>query len=171
MARAYLYTPDSVLDLVLERTVDVPPELVWKAWTVPKHLMPWICPLPWTTVECKIDLRPGGSFRTVMQSPEGQKYPNVGCYVEVVEGERLAWTTAMLPGFRPVNPAAPDETSHGVDPFTGVITIAKHGEGTKYTAMAIHSSEARRKAHEAMGFHEGWGAAFNQLVAYARTMA
>ena len=27
-------------DLVLERLVDVPPELLFKAWTTPKHLLP-----------------------------------------------------------------------------------------------------------------------------------
>ncbi len=171
MSRPFVYIPDPALDLVLTRTVDVPPALVWKAWTVPKHLMPWFCPLPWKTVECEIDLRPGGRFHTVMQSPEGEKFPNVGCYLEVIEGERLAWTDALLPGYRPAPAAAPDSASHGVGPFTAVITIAKHGKGTNYTAMALHSDEARRKAHEAMGFHQGWGTALDQLVAYAQTMA
>ena len=37
-------TSPNETDLVLERVVDVPPELVFKAWTTPKHLMPWFCP-------------------------------------------------------------------------------------------------------------------------------
>lgn len=74
------YQPDPRLDLVIERIVDVPPELVWKAWTSPEHLKPWFTPVPWKTVDCEIDLRPGGMFRTVMRSPEGQEFPNVGCY-------------------------------------------------------------------------------------------
>ncbi len=49
-----------------ERFVEVPKELVWKAWTPPEHLMQWF----WKTTDCEIDLRPGGLFRTVMQSPE-----------------------------------------------------------------------------------------------------
>jgi len=36
------YQPDPRLDLVLERIVDVPQELVWKAWTSPEHLKPWL---------------------------------------------------------------------------------------------------------------------------------
>lgn len=69
---------DPLLDLVLERVVDVPPELVWAAWTTPEHVTHWFTPAPWKTVTCEIDLRPGGMFRTVMRSPEGQDFPNVG---------------------------------------------------------------------------------------------
>jgi len=55
------------LDLVLHRLVPVRRELVWKAWTEPKHLKKWFTPKPWRTTECRIDLRPGGIFRTVMK--------------------------------------------------------------------------------------------------------
>lgn len=92
---------DSKLDLVLERIVDVPRELVWKVWTTPEHLKPWFCPSPWKTIDCEIDLRPGGIFRTTMQSPEGENFPNLGCYLEVIPNERLVWTDALQPGFRP----------------------------------------------------------------------
>ncbi len=47
------------LDLVLERVVDVPPHLVWEAWTKPEHVKHWFCPKPWSVTECEIDLRPG----------------------------------------------------------------------------------------------------------------
>ena len=48
-------TANNDRDLVLlERVVDVSPELVFKAWTTPKHLMPWFCPKPYRTVECEI---------------------------------------------------------------------------------------------------------------------
>ena len=64
---------DPRLDLKLERVVEVPPELVWAAWTVPEHVKKWFTPAPWQTVDCEIDLRPGGIFRTVMRSPAGQE--------------------------------------------------------------------------------------------------
>jgi hypothetical protein len=67
-----IHQPDPLLDLVFERIVDVPQELVWAAWTTPEHLTHWFTPVPWKTVDCKIDLRPGGIFRTVMRSPEGK---------------------------------------------------------------------------------------------------
>lgn len=95
------YSINPELDLVLERIIDVPRELVWTAWTTPEKLMQWFCPLPWKTVECEIDLRVGGRFYTVMQSPEEQNFPNTGCYLELVENEKLTWTNALEPGFRP----------------------------------------------------------------------
>jgi uncharacterized protein YndB with AHSA1/START domain len=32
----------------------------------------------------------------------------------------------------------------------------------------MHADAAGRKQHEEMGFHDGWGAALDQLVAMAR---
>lgn len=154
----YKINPD--LDLVLERTADVKPELVWKAWTRPKHLMKWFCPLPWKTIECEIDLRPGGKFMTVMQGPEGQKFHNVGCYLEIDENRKLVWTSALLPGFRPIQ--KPENGANIL--FTAIILIKPHRAGTKYTAIGIHKDQDDCNKHKKMGFNEGWGKAFDQLV-------
>jgi uncharacterized protein YndB with AHSA1/START domain len=156
------------LDLVLERVVDVPRELVWAAWTTPEYVKKWFTPAPWQTVECEIDLRPGGVFRTVMRSPEGRDTPNVGCYLEIVERERLVWTTALAPGYRPI--VGPVTTSCDDLAFTAIILFEPHGKGTKYQAIAVHGDEAVCKKHETLGFHEGWGATLDQLVALAKTL-
>ena len=154
------YKTDPKLDLVLEREIDVPPELVWRAWTEPQHLMKWFTPAPWKTVDCEIDLRPGGIFRTVMRSPEGQDMTNLGCCLEVVEKRKLVFTDALLPGFRPRDEGF----------FTAIVLIDPIKGGSKYTAWAIHKDEAGKKTHEDMGFHSGWGTALDQLVAHAKTM-
>ena len=83
------YKTNPQLDLVLERIVDVPKELVWKAWTTPEYLKKWFTPAPVETVDCEIDLRPGGIFKTIMRMPDGQEMSNAGCYLEVVENEKL----------------------------------------------------------------------------------
>lgn len=159
-------TINSELDLVLERIVDVPRELVWAAWTTPEKLMPWFCPLPWKTVDCEIDLHPGGIFRTVMQSPEGQQFPNSGCYLEVVPNEKLVWTNALEPGFRPAKQAVANP-DHPCEEFvmTATILLEAVAGGTKYTAHVMHDNKEARIAHEKMGFKEGWGTCLDQLVA------
>ncbi len=160
MTSSFRSVPDPDLDLVLDRVIDVPVELVWEAWTTPEHLKQWFCPVPWTVSDCEIDLRPGGLFRTVMRSPEGEAFPNVGCFLEVVPLKRLVWTDALLPGYRPSE-----------KPFmTAIVEMTKQGNGTHYVATAIHRDEETRKQHEEMGFHEGWGTVLNQLIAYTKTM-
>lgn len=149
---------DPTLDLVLEREIDVPVELVWKAWTTPEHLKEWFVPKPWSIVSCELDLRPGGIFSTVMRSPEGQEFPNLGCYLEVTPLERLVFTDTLLPGYRP----APKPF------FTGVLELSRIGSGTRYKAIAIHGNEETRKNHEEMGFHDGWGTVATQMVDYIK---
>ena len=151
---------DGRLDLVLTRYTKVPRALLWRCWTEPEHLMPWFCPLPWKTIDCEIDLRPGGIFRSTMLSPEGKEFPNTGCYLEVVKHERLVWTDALLPGYRPSEKPF----------FTAILTFEDHPEGTKYVARALHKNDADRKKHEDMGFEQGWGTVFEQLVAYAQKL-
>ena len=151
---------DPKLDLVLERVVDVPPALVWEAWTKPEHLRHWFTPKPWTVAHCEVDLRPGGIFRTVMRGPDGEEHDAAGCYLEVVPQQRLIWTDALLPGYRPsANPF-----------FTAIVELEPSGKGTRYTATAIHRDEDGRKKHEEMGFHQGWGTVLDQLVEYAKAM-
>ena len=160
MTRFADYQPDPRLDLVLQREIDVPVDRVWAAWTQPEHLANWFAPAPWTITECELDLRPGGMLRFVMRSPEGQDFPNVGCYLEVTPNERLIWTDALLPGYRPSEKPF----------FTAVVTMEPRGSGTAYTAIAMHKDEEIRKQHEDMGFQEGWGQVLDQLVAYIKTM-
>ena len=151
---------DPKLDLVLERVLDVPPEAVWRAWTEPRLLEKWFCPRPWMAAECEIDLRPGGTFHTVLQGPDGTTLDNPGCYLEVVPNRRLVFTTALGPGYRPQD--------HYI-PFTAIITLEPKGKGTRYHVLARHKDEATAKQHVEMGFHAGWSTALDQLVEMANT--
>lgn len=156
-------TLDPSLDLRLERTADVPAAFVWRAWTEPALLERWFTPRPWQTIDCTVDLRPGGIFRTVMRGPEGQELDNAGCYLEVVEGRRIVWTNALQPGWRPnAAPKAGDDAFV----FTAIIEIEALGDARcRYVATVLHGRSADRDRHAEMGFDTGWSAAFDQLVA------
>lgn len=157
--------PPPQLDLSFTRIIDVPRELVWRAWTEPELLKPWFCPLPWKTIDCEIDLRPGGIFRTTMQSPEGQEFPGTGCYLEIKPNEKLIWTNALGPGYRPSFVPEKCGTDDAGFMFTAKLELADHEGGTRYTATVIHADEAGCRRHADMGFEAGWGAALDQLVA------
>jgi uncharacterized protein YndB with AHSA1/START domain len=155
------HTLDSALDIELNREVDVAPELVWEAWTTPDLLKQWFAPKPFETPDCEIDLRPGGIFRTTMRSPEGDEFDGAGCYLEVIPNERLVWTSALGPGYRP---------QPGDMPFTAIVELQPTASGgTRYRAIAMHQNPEDRKQHDDMGFVDGWGAAFDQLVALVKS--
>ena len=157
-------TIDPRLDLMLTREIDIPASAAWRGWTEPGLIKQWFTPAPWTTVGCEIDLRPGGEFKTVFQSPEGDQFPNSGCFLEVLKDQRLTWTSALGRGFRPA------AASPGSPVFTAMILFeALPGNRSRYTAIAMHEDEAGAKAHAAMGFHQGWGAALDQLVELMKT--
>jgi uncharacterized protein YndB with AHSA1/START domain len=153
---------DASLDLHFERVVPLAPDRIWAAWTRPELITQWFTPVPWRTVDARIDLRPGGEFYTLMQSPEGQQFPNIGCYLDVQPNRRLAWTNAMLPGLRPVPPPA---TGSDDFRFTACIELTPVEGGTRYRASVVHADAEGCARHRAMGFEQGWGAALDQLVA------
>jgi uncharacterized protein YndB with AHSA1/START domain len=83
-------------ELVLTRVFDAPRELVWKVWTDPKHVARWWGPHGFTNPVCELDVRPGGAIRIHMRGPDGTVYPMTGVYLEIVEPERIVFTSAAL---------------------------------------------------------------------------
>lgn len=157
-------------DLVLERTLDAPVDLVWEAYTNPEHLKKWFAPKPFEISEIEMDLRPGGVFRIRMTGPDGfdTGHGTPGCVLEVIEGKKLVWTSALGPGYRP------NEAGEGCEsfPMTAVITFADAGNGkTAYKAVALHKDLADKETHEKMGFHDGWGTTAGQLEELAKELA
>jgi uncharacterized protein YndB with AHSA1/START domain len=149
---------DPKLDLMFERKTGMTVEQLWKGWTDPQTLMKWFCPKPWKVTDCRIDLRAGGEFYTLMEGPNGEKMPNHGSYLEVIPGQKLVWTNLMTKDFRP---AKVDVMGF---PFVATISFSKSAEGAALQAHLKHGSEEARKQHEQMGFQEGWGLAFDQLA-------
>lgn len=147
-------------ELVLTRLLDAPREKLFRCWTEPKLMVQWFTPAPWKTVRAETDVRPGGTSFVVMQSPEGQEFPNSGVYLEVVKNERLVFTDAYTKAWEPSEKPF----------FTGIVTFEDEAGKTRYTARALHWTVADREAHERMGFHEGWGKAAEQLEALAKTL-
>jgi hypothetical protein len=49
----------------------------------------------------------------------------------------------------------------------GAARVGREGRHN-YSAIALHRDEASLKKHEAMGFHQGWGQVFDQLVEHIK---
>lgn len=149
---------DPNTDLSFTRTLAAPRQLIWDCWTQPKHIPHFFVPAPHKVTAVDIDLRVGGRFNTTFEV-DGHEMVNQGVYLEVVPGEKLVFTDAYTEGWKP----APE-------PFmTAILLLADAaGGGTTYTAIARHRNPDSRKAHEDMGFFDGWGTVVTQLETYAR---
>lgn len=84
--------------LVIERTLDAPPELIWKMWTDPEHLAAWYGPGGATIPVAEMDVRVGGIRLLCMEitTPDGtMRMWFTGEYLEVIENQRLVYTDSM----------------------------------------------------------------------------
>lgn len=147
-------------ELVLDRLLDAPREKLWRCWSEAELVKQWFCPKPWRVTHAEIDLRAGGSSYFVMNGPNGEEFPNRGVYLEVVPNEKLVFTDAYTRAWQPAEKPF----------FTAIVTFADEAGRTRYVARALHWTAADRKAHEEMGFQEGWGKAADQLEALARSL-
>ena len=146
--------------LTLSRLIPAPRAKLWRCWTEPELMKQWFCPKPWRVTHAEIDLRAGGSRLVVMQEREGQEMPHRGVYLEVVPERKLVFTDAFVRAWKPSGKAF----------MVATVTFDDEAGGTRYRAVAEHWSDEDRKQHEAMGFHEGWGIAADQLAALAATL-
>lgn len=80
-------------ELVVTRTVDAPPRIVFEAWTLAELFRRWWVPksVGLTLLACDMDVRVGGTYRLVFQA-EPEPIAFHGTYLEVTPPSRLAWT-------------------------------------------------------------------------------
>ena len=161
MSKPFAINPKT--DIVLERFIDAPGHLVWKALTKPEHLREWYMPRPWGAVSrCELDVRPGGIFSVVIATGDGREFPNLGCFLEVIPTERLVWTSMLFPGYRP---AVFDDI-----PITAIVTMETAGAGTRYVFTALHRDEADCEKNKASGWQQGTEIALDQFVTHVNSM-
>lgn len=82
-------------ELVITRTFDAPPRLVFEAWTTPELFRQWWVPKSSgaTLLSCEQDVRVGGSYRLEFAHPKAAApMAFFGRYLEVVPNARLVWT-------------------------------------------------------------------------------
>ena len=73
------------------RLFDAPRNLVFEAWTDPKHLAHWWGPNGFSITTQSFDFRAGGVWRFVMHGPDGRDYENRITFDEIVRPDRIAY--------------------------------------------------------------------------------
>lgn len=120
-------------------------------------------PRTWGRVaRTEMDVRPGGVFSIDIVTADGQEFPNLGCFVEVIPMERLVWTSMLFPGYRP---AVFDDV-----PITAIMTMEAAETGTRYVFTALHRDEADFEKNKASGWREGTEIAVEQFAAHVKSL-
>ena len=141
-------------ELVITRIFDAPRELVFKAWTDPKHVAQWWGPKEFTNPVCELDVRPGGAILIHMRGPDDVVYPMKGVYREIVPPERLVFTDSAFED-EEGNPQLEDLTT---------VTFVEHEGKTKLTLHAVVVKAAPAVEGALEGMEEGWNQSLDRLT-------
>jgi len=137
----------------LERLIDAPRELVWKAWTDPAMLARWWGPRHFTNPVCKLSLKVGGALLIVMRAPDGQEHPMTGTIREIDPPRLLRWTNEA-------------RNSDGDVLLEGGMTVTLEEEGGK-TRLSIESfavGVAPPAGFMLQGMEMGWTQSIDRLA-------
>jgi uncharacterized protein YndB with AHSA1/START domain len=135
-------------ELVIERRFDAPPELLFKMWTEPEHIVRWWgCPMMRAN-KVTNDLRVGGGFRSEMTLEDGVEHTLFGTYREIEPPTRVSFTWTWE-----------NETmGRGYETLVTVM-LAADGDGTMMTLRHEFFEDADMRDQH----NEGWTASVDRL--------
>lgn len=136
-------------EMVMERILNAPRELVFKAHTDPDLIARWWGPRRYTTTVDKMDVRVGGVWRFVQRGADGSEFAFNGVYREVVPPERLSYTFEFegMPGHIIVE----------------TLTFEDLGGKTKLTVTGSFASPEDRDGMLTSGMEEGANESYERL--------
>jgi uncharacterized protein YndB with AHSA1/START domain len=136
-------------ELVVTRTIDGPPHLVFEAWTRPELFRRWWVPksAPISLLSCEMDVRVGGKYRLVFGAGS-QTMEFFGRYLEVTPTSRLVWTN--------------EEGGEEAGAIT-TVTFEERDGRTLVTMSDLHPSKEALDAAIASGSTDGTSESLDQL--------
>jgi uncharacterized protein YndB with AHSA1/START domain len=139
--------------LVITRVLAARRELVFQAWTNPKHVRRWWGPHGFTNPVCELDVKPGGAMRIDMLGPDGKVYPMRGVFHEIVPPERLVFTSM----------AVENGTGKPILEVLNTVTFTDLGSQTRLTLEARVVRATPEAAEALAGMETGWSQALERL--------
>jgi uncharacterized protein YndB with AHSA1/START domain len=141
-------------ELVVTRTFNGPPHIVFEAWTTPELLKRWWVPKSAgvSLLSCEADVRVGGKYRLEFGREGSKPMAFFGSYIEVTPPSRLVWTN--------------DESDDGA-----VTTVTFEEKGGK-TLLVLHELYPSKEALDGAiaGMEGGMPETFAQLDELLVTM-
>jgi len=143
------------MEVNFTRVFDAPRRLVFKAWTDPKRVAQWWGPTGFTNPRCELDVRPGGAIRIDMRAPDGTVYPMSGVYQEIVEPERLVFTSIAL-----------DDAGNPLFENLNTVTFTEHAGKTTITLQTCVIKSTDKALQYLKGMEIGWSMSLDRLEAH-----
>lgn len=135
-------------ELLIERVFNAPRELVFRAWTDPDHVAKWFGPRDYPATQVSVDVRPGGSWRGCLRSPEtGAELWVGGVYREIVPPGRLVFTFAWE-----------EEGERGLETLVTISLTERDGKTHMALRQVPFQSVSERDGHRG-----GWTSTFDRL--------
>ena len=155
--RALQFERASDRELVMSRTFNAPPRIVFDAWTRPEHVSRWWAPkaLGVAMVSCQADVEVGGEYRYVLQPPNGQIFGFSGTYTEITPPSRLVYTSFFEPDGVP--------RTSDADAVVVTVTFEEHDGKTLMLAREVYPSKEILDAAVATGMEKGVHITMDQL--------
>ena len=124
--------------IIVTRHFAAPPEAVYRAHTDPTIVQKWLLgPEGWTMPVCRMETKPGGSFRYEWANAKGQGFYITGEYLELHPHSRIVHVERMfLPDPTPDNHV---ETRFDADGSGTLMTMRMTLPDTKTRAMMLAS--------------------------------
>lgn len=142
-------------EIEMSRVFNAPRELVWAAYTDPRHVPNWWgTGDPETTIIDEMDVRPGGRWRWLVRDGDTE-HGFRGEYIEVVPPEKLVYTFEFEP------PSGQLTYSMTLEEFDGK---------TKLTARTLFASKEERDTTLGYGMEAGANMAWDQLDTLLATL-
>jgi uncharacterized protein YndB with AHSA1/START domain len=119
--------------------------------TKPEHIRRWWGALGdgYVVTQCDVDLRPGGSWRNVMKTPQGETGGFHGVYREIAPPDRLVFTEIYDP--------FPD-----TDSLVTTVLTEENGK-TRFTITAEYPSRDVRDSVLKSGMEKGAALSYDKL--------
>lgn len=136
-------------EITITRTFNAPRELVFKAMTTPELIARWWGPRGSNVVVDQLEVRPGGAWRFLEHSADGNVYGFRGEFREIVPPERVVQTFEFegLPGHIIVE----------------TLTLAEENGITTLTILDAFASQEDRDGMIASGMESGMNESYDKL--------
>jgi uncharacterized protein YndB with AHSA1/START domain len=145
-------------ELVVERTFNGPPRIVFDAWTKPELVSRWWAPtsLGASIVSCDADVRVGGRYRYVLGHGRADaRFAFSGAYTEITPPSRLVYTSFFEPEANGILP--------GVDAVIVTVTFEERDGRTHLVSRELYPSKEVLDMAVGTGMERGVHITMDQL--------